>query len=101
MTYYVYIVASKTRRLYIGMTNNLLRRVWEHKSGSGSVFTSKYKMKQLVYFESTNEVRAAIEREKEMKLLLRSKKVALIEGMNPDWNDLAADWYDSEMAEPE
>ena len=100
MTYYVYIVASKTRRLYIGMTNNLLRRVWEHKQGIGSVFTSKYKMKRLVYFDSTNEVRAAIECEKELKLLLRSKKIALIEEMNPDWNDPAAEWYDAEMTEP-
>jgi len=97
MTYYVYIVACKTRRIYVGMTNGLKRRVWEHKHGIGSVFTAKYKINRLVYYASTSDVRVAIEREKEIKLLLRSKKLALIEEMNPEWNDLAAEWYDPDQ----
>ena len=91
-TYYVYVMASLSRTLYIGMTNNLQRRVDEHKRGDGSVFTSRYRVTRLVHYETTNSVHVAIQREKQMKGWRRSKKVALIEKTNPEWRDLAADW---------
>ena len=90
--YYVYMMASYSRTLYTGMTNNLARRVAEHKGGHGSGFTSKYKVTRLVYYESTNDVHVAIEREKRIKSWRREKKVALIEAMNPAWNDLSEGW---------
>jgi putative endonuclease len=95
--YYVYILTNVSRTLYIGMTNDLLRRVFEHRVGLGSEFTRKYHVHQLVYYESTNSVWVAIEREKELKKLRRSKKIALIEQMNPNWTDLAAGWQSGEM----
>src|SRR5215203_318508 len=91
--YYVYIMSSLRRTLYIGMTNNLERRVFEHKTGAVPGFTSRYRVTRLVFFEDTNDVIAAIEREKYLKGWLRAKKVALIESMNPLWNDLAEDWF--------
>ena len=91
--YYVYIMTNRNRTLYIGMTNNLERRVHEHKHGLFPGFTSKYKMTQLVYYEVGDDVRAAIAREKELKGWLRAKKRALIEAMNPEWEDLSAGWY--------
>src|SRR4051794_25755789 len=94
--YYVYIMSSLRRTLYIGMTNDLERRVLEHKTGAVPGFTSKYRITRLVYFEDTNDVVAAIPREKYLKGWLRAKKVALIESMNPSWNDLAEDWFTSE-----
>jgi putative endonuclease len=95
--YYVYILTNVSRTLYIGMTNDLLRRVFEHRVGLGSEFTRKYHVHQLVYYESTNSVWVAIEREKELKKLRSSKKIALIEQMNPNWTDLAAGWQSGEM----
>ncbi len=86
--YYVYIMGSKTRRLYVGVTGDLERRIAQHKDGSVPGFTKKYNMTRLVYYESTDDVYAAIEREKQMKGWLRSKKIALIESVNPDWRDL-------------
>jgi len=91
-TYYVYIMTNRSRTLYIGMTNDLERRVYEHKTGRGSRFTAKYRIKQLVYYESTNDVHVAIRREKQLKGWLRAKKIALIEETNPTWQDLAAMW---------
>lgn len=91
--YYVYIMASSRRTLYIGVTNDLERRVMEHKQGQSNGFTSKYNVTKLVYHESTSDVRAAIEREKELKGWRRGKKVALVESMNPEWKDLALRWY--------
>jgi putative endonuclease len=92
--YYVYILASHARTLYIGVTNDLERRAFEHKhSTDPKAFTARYKITRLVYFEESPEVVPAIEREKEIKAWRRAKKVALIESMNPYWNDLAADWY--------
>ena len=76
------------------MTSNLERRVREHKQGKGSVFTSRYKINQLVYFESCSEVLDAIDREKQIKGWLRVKKIALVESINPNWEDLSADWFD-------
>jgi putative endonuclease len=90
--YYVYIMTNHSRTLYTGMTNNLARRVEEHKVGLGSEFTRQYKIHKLVYYESTNDVHIAIAREKEIKTWLRAKKIALIESMNPQWRDLSAEW---------
>jgi putative endonuclease len=93
--YWVYILASASRTLYTGVTNDLLRRVYEHKAGDGSQFTSNYRIKRLVHCEETRDVRAAIAREKQIKGWDRKKKVALIEAHNPTWDDLAAKWYDT------
>ena len=76
------------RVLYTGVTNNLERRVLEHRSGKGGKFTSKYNVKKLVYFECGNNVNEAIAREKQIKAGSRQKKIDLIEEMNPEWNDL-------------
>ena len=86
--YYVYILSSISGVLYIGVTNNLKRRVWEHKQGLTVGFTKKYHVKKLVYYEATSDVRVAIEREKQLKKWRREKKVALIESMNLPWKDL-------------
>ena len=91
MPYFVYIMASYRRVLYIGVTNNLERRVYEHKHGLLPGFTSKYRVNRLVYFEETPDVRAALEREKQIKGWLRSKKIALIEAANPDWRELSTE----------
>ena len=79
--------------LYIGMTNNLERRVWAHKNGTGSQFTREYKINRLVYFETTTDVNAAIAREKQLKNWSRRKKIKLINSMNPKWQDLSDDWF--------
>jgi putative endonuclease len=92
-TYYVYIMASQSRTLYVGVTNNLERRVYEHKHKAIEGFTSRYNINRLVYFAETNDVTAAIAREKEIKGWLRKRKVALIEEMNPGWRDLSAEWH--------
>jgi putative endonuclease len=91
-TYYVYIMSNTHRTIYTGMTNDLQRRVHQHKQQETPGFTQKYDVTHLVYFETTNDVHIAIAREKQIKGWLRSKKVALIESLNPEWNDLAADW---------
>ncbi|MBN1249317.1 MAG: GIY-YIG nuclease family protein [Anaerolineae bacterium] len=92
MPYYVYIMTNHSRTLYTGVTNNLERRVGEHRSGTGSKFTSKYQITQLVYYESFSDVRQAIAREKQIKGLSRAKKLSLIVGQNPDWQDLSLGW---------
>ena len=86
-------MASKSHTLYTGVTNDLMRRVHEHKTGKGSRFTGKYRITRLVHYEETNDVRAAIAREKQIKGWDRAKKVALIESSNLHWDDLPADWY--------
>jgi len=91
--YYVYIMASRGKTLYVGVTNNLERRVYEHKSGLIAGFTEKYKVTKLVYHEGTSAVGAAISREKQLKAWRRSMKVALIESVNPFWEDMALRWY--------
>ncbi len=91
--YYVYMMSSKTRTLYVGVTNNLERRVSEHKHKQTPGFTSTYNLTWLVYYAETNDIREAIAREKQIKAWSRAKKVALIEEMNPEWEDLAAGWY--------
>jgi putative endonuclease len=85
-------MASKSRVLYIGITNNLRRRVWEHKNGLCSGFTRDYRIHRLVYFGRFQYVRNAIHREKQLKGWLRKRKIALIETVNPTWEDLAAEW---------
>ena len=90
--YYVYIMASKSRVLYVGVTNNLLRRVEQHKQKVVESFTRKYNVTRLVYHEVTNDVRAALAREKQIKSWRRSKKIELIESVNPAWKDLSKEW---------
>jgi len=82
-------MTNKSGTLYTGVTNNLERRVYEHKHHLVDGFTKKYKIDKLVYFEETNDINAAISREKQIKGWLRKKKIALIESLNPDWNDLS------------
>ena len=90
--YFVYIMSNRFRTIYTGMTNNLERRVYEHKHKVTPGFTSKYNCDRLVYYEETNSVHVAIEREKEIKDWRRSLKVSLVESKNPSWQDLSADW---------
>jgi len=96
--YYVYIMTNKSRTLYIGVTNNLMRRVHEHKNKLVPGFTSKYNIQFLVYYEAGNDINAAIAREKQIKGWLRSKKIALIDSMNPQWKDLSEEWDISKRA---
>jgi putative endonuclease len=91
--YYVYIMASISRTLYVGMTNNLQRRVYEHKQKQTEGFTSRYNITRLVYFDQTSNVLEAIAGEKTIKDWNRSKKIALIESMNPNWDDLSEGWF--------
>ena len=90
--YSTYIVCSRSGTLYIGMTNNLYRRVLEHKDGEVEGFASKYHCDRLVYYEDFDDVLKAIGREKQLKGWRRSKKIALIESTNPRWEDLAEKW---------
>lgn len=90
--YYVYIMTNNSRTLYTGVTNNLQRRVYEHKSKLVKGFTERYNLKKLVYYEETNDINSAITREKQIKGWLREKKIKLIEENNSEWKDLSADW---------
>ncbi|HUT22488.1 MAG TPA: GIY-YIG nuclease family protein [Candidatus Bipolaricaulota bacterium] len=87
--YHVYIMASYKRTLYVGVTNDLVRRVAEHQDKIIEGFTKKYNCTRLVYFENFNDINEAIEREKQLKKWRREKKIRLIEEMNPDWDDLS------------
>ncbi|HEV8233987.1 MAG TPA: GIY-YIG nuclease family protein [Gemmatimonadaceae bacterium] len=89
--FYVYILASRSRRLYVGVTNNLLVRLAQHRDGQ-CAFTARYRISRLVYFECTANVMGAIAREKQIKAWRRAKRVALVESSNPTWDDLAAEW---------
>jgi putative endonuclease len=92
-TYYVYILASqKNGTLYIGVTNNLERRIYEHKNHLAPGFTGKYHVTKLVWFEQTSSVEAVIQKEKQLKKWNRSWKIRLIEENNPNWNDLSEEW---------
>jgi putative endonuclease len=91
--YFVYILASKSRKLYVGVTNDLERRIYEHKQKLADGFTAKYRIARLVHFDETSDIVTAIEREKQIKGWLRDKKVALIESSNPTWEDLSEAWY--------
>ena len=94
--YYVYILANISRRLYVGMTNTLERRIYEHKQKLLPGFTSKYNITRLVYVETTAQVAAAIAREKQIKGWLRRNKVALIDSQNSTWEDVSAEWFRGE-----
>jgi len=89
-TYYVYIISSASRILYIGMTNDLIKRVYTHKNEPIDGFTKKYKCKKLIYFEQSSDVKSIIEREKQIKRWNRNKKIELINRLNPEWEDLSA-----------
>lgn len=88
-TYYVYILASVKRTLYIGVTNDLRRRLYEHKTGAVPGFTTRYKVDRFVYFEAVGQAETAIQREKQLKGWVRKRKLELIESQNPEWEDLA------------
>ena len=92
--YYVYIMTNRSRTLYTGITGNLSKRVFQHKTGVFPGFTSRYRIDRLVYYERFIGVATAIQREKQIKGLLRIKKLALIVSMNPEWKDLSEGWYD-------
>ena len=99
--YFVYIVSNRSKTLYTGVTNSLYRRVQQHKRGAGSEFASGYRIDRLVYFERFEDVQRAIGREKQIKGLLRIKKIALIVSVNPAWRDLSEAWYDRHQFQPE
>ena len=90
--YFVYIITNKSKTLYTGVTNNLNRRIFEHKNKLVIGFTSKYNIGKLVYFEIFNDIESAIRREKQIKGWLRRKKIELIESVNPNWEDLSNEW---------
>ena len=90
--YFFYIMSSLTGTLYVGMTNNLGRRVYQHKAKEIEGFTKRYNIDRLVYFEQFSDVRDAIAREKSVKKWRRSKKIELIKSMNPTWKDLSEEW---------
>ena len=93
--YYVYILTTKRNTvLYTGVTNNLIRRMGEHRRRVGSKFTRRYNVNKLVYFESDTSIRAAIRREKQLKAGSRQRKVDLINSLNPEWCDLYDDLFD-------
>jgi putative endonuclease len=94
--FFVYIMTNRPRShvLYAGITNDLVRRAWQHKNKVNAGFTNRYNLTRLVYFETFFYPDAAIAREKEIKGWRRSKKIKLIESTNPHWNDLAEGWQD-------
>jgi len=98
--YYVYILTNRSKILYVGVTGNLHRRVWQHKQGFGSEFCARYKIDRLVYYEGFDDVIQAINREKRIKGLLRIKKIALIVSINPSWRDLSEEWYERHPYQP-
>ena len=91
-TFFVYIMTNRSGTLYVGVTNDLERRVFEHKEKLVPGFTARYRIDTLVFFETTEDVWVAIDREKQIKSWRREKKVLLINSMNPSWRDLSADW---------
>lgn len=97
--YFTYIVACRSRTLYIGVTGNLEKRIFEHKWKEHDGFTADYNCDRLVWFESYQDVTRAIAREKQLKGWRREKKTALINKLNPAWVDLSKDWYDVEPAD--
>jgi putative endonuclease len=92
--YYIYIMTNHSKTLYTGVTSDLAGRVYQHKEGTGSVFTSKYKINRLVYYEEFSNIEEAITREKQLKGWVRKKKIDLIESTNPTWGDLSSEWYE-------
>ena len=94
-TYYVYVLTNNSGTLYVGMTNDLYRRLQEHRDGVGSAFTSRYKVHRLLYFEDTSDVKSAFEREKQLKGWTRARKLELIKAINPKMQDLSEEWFES------
>lgn len=95
--FFVYILASRSRVLYTGVTRDLLRRVYQHRNAEVPGFSRKYRVNRLVYFEETSSAIAAFEREREIKGWSREKKLRLIESVNAGWLDLAVDWFPQTM----
>ncbi len=93
--YYVYILSNKSGTLYTGITNALERRVYQHKNKLIEGFTKRYNIAQLVFFESTDDIMVAIAREKQIKGMLRNKKIELIKALNPQWKDLSESWFET------
>jgi putative endonuclease len=98
-TYFVYILSSKSRALYIGVTSNLWGRVHQHRTQAIPGHTAKYRIDRLVHDECTDDVYAAIAREKQLKAFRRQKKIRLIESNNPTWSDLAKGWFPDQSVE--
>jgi putative endonuclease len=96
--YYVYILGSHRGTLYTGVTNDLMRRMYEHQHKLVDGFTKKYNVSKLLYYEMTTDVESAIAREKQIKGWVRSKKVNFIESVNPYWEDLSQTWSDPNTA---
>ncbi len=94
--FYVYILVNKTGTLYSGITNDLLRRVSEHKRGKVAGFTKRYNVNRLIYYEETNNVQDALNREKQIKGWTRKKKLDLVRTTNPTFKDLSIDWFDGD-----
>ena len=92
--YYIYILSSERGTLYTGVTNDLFRRVWEHKQGEVEGFSKRYRVHRLVFYEETVSREAAIVREKQIKGFRRSKKLVLIRSMNPNFSDLSVGWFE-------
>jgi len=96
MSYYVYIMTNKTKTvLYVGVTNDLVRRVYEHKNKLIDGFTKQYNVDRLVYYDDTTDVNEAIKREKQLKNMVRRKKELLINERNPEWADLSNEFWKS------
>lgn len=93
-TFYVYIMSSKSGTLYVGLTSDIKKRIYEHKNHLIAGFTDKYNIDRLLYIETMSEPASAINREKQIKAWRREKKVELNDSLNPEWNDLSQDWYD-------
>ena len=98
-SYFTYIMASRSRTLYIGVTGNLQKRVFEHKWKEHAGFAARYNCDRLVWFQGFQDVAKAISQEKELKGWSRAKKLALIESVNPTWTDLSRGWYEYEPAD--
>jgi putative endonuclease len=99
-SFYIYFMSNRSRTLYAGVTGNIVKRVYEHKTGAVEGFTSRYKLDRLVYWEKFQYVTNAIAREKQVKVWKRVKKVQLVVSMNPTWDDLAADWFPELKEDP-
>lgn len=95
--YYVYVLSSLSHRLYVGVTRDLVRRVWQHRMHELPGFTRKYRVDRLVHHEQSTDARAAIAREKQIKSWSRRKKLELVEAGNPFWEDLAASWFGDDV----
>lgn len=96
--YFMYILASRSRVLFVSVTSDLARRIWKHRTKKSSGFTSKYNMARLVYCGTFRTARLAVTREKQLKGWRRDKKVALIESVNSQWQDLATEWFEGDSS---